>query len=407
MLHRISALLLLAALGFTCLPASRAREDDEPTLGGEKLSYWIKQLQEGKDAKARIRGVRAVELIGYAKSKKVMPALVTALREDKEPTVRAVAARAVGRTAAKALEEARAEKKDELPRFDTVRDALSTALRSEKFEAVREAAALGLGEMGPDARGTVGALAQALKDKHVGTMKAAAQTLRRMGKEARDAQPELQAVLADKKADVEARIDAAVCLGQIRPDVSLALAVMRETLADDKADARIRKALADALGKLGKEAVEATPALAAVLVAKESPPELRLAAVGAIDQFGADAKAAIPALVKAVGDAALIKAMGDDARFIRCLAMQSLGRMGKDLDKDRKEAVAALLKAMDDVSLEVCVSAIETLGALGGDGLGSEVGEVVKRLDALLLREGRKSIREATQATLDKIKGKK
>jgi HEAT repeat protein len=401
--RRCFALLLCALLPLA--PAMAG--DDEPTFLDQKLSSWIKLLHEGKDVKSRRRGIIALEQIGYAGSRKVIPALAQAVREDKEPAVRAAAARAVGRTAAKALEQARAEKKDDLPRFDSVRDALGNALRTDKSEAVREAAALALGDLAGDARGMVHALAQALKDKHAGTVKAAAQSLRRMGKDARDAQPELQALLADRTADAEARADAAQSLGQIRPDVSQALPVLREVLADEKADARVRRAAADTLGKIGKEAADATPTLAAVLVAKESSPELRLAAVGALDQFGPDAKAALAALVKAAGDPALLKAAGENARFLRCLAMHALGRMGKDLGKERKAAVAAILDAVEDPNVEVSVSAIETLGALGTEGLADEAGPAVKKLDAVLAREGRRSIRDAAQAARDRILGKK
>jgi HEAT repeat protein len=406
MLHRLFALALLG-LVMGGLSRSAWAEEEEPSIGGKKLSAWLGQLHEGKTTRERIQGVVAVELIGYSGSKKVVPALIKAMREDKEPTVRARAARAVGRAVGKALEQARAEKKDELPRFDFARDALGTALRTEKVEAVREAAALGLGDLGPDARGVVGSLAQGLKDTHAGTVKASAASLRRMGKDAREAQPELQTILANKKAEVEPRVDAAISLGQIRPDVSSVLPVLKEVLSDTTADLRIRRAVAESLGKLGKEAADATSTLANVLVARESVPELRLAAVMALDQFGGDAKSAIPSLIKAIADPALIKSMGDQARYIRCLALHALGRMGKELDKERKDAVQAILKAADDPNVEVCVSAVESLGSLGIEGLGGELDDVKKKIEIILTREGRKSIREAAQATRDKLRPKK
>lgn len=406
MSRRCFALLLFAGLIGALGPGARG-EDDEPTFLDQKLSYWLKLLHEGKDARARRRGLLAVEQIGYAGSKRVMPALVQAVREEKDPVVRAAAARAVGRAAAKAIEQSRADKKDDLPRFDSARDALANALRTDKTPAVREAAALALGDLAGEARGVLNALAVALKDKHPGTVKAAAQSLRRMGKDARDAQPELLALLADKGADPEARADAAGCLGQIRPDLSQALPVLREALADEKADARVRRAVADTLGRLGKEAADATPALASALVAKDSSPELRLAAVSAIDQMGADAKAAIPALVKAAGDPALLKATGDSARYVRCLAMHALGRLGKDLGKERKAAVAAILGGVEDPNVEVSVCAIEALGSLGAEGLAGEEKVVLKKLEALLNREGRKAVREAARAASDKISGVK
>jgi hypothetical protein len=229
-------------------------------------------------------------------------------------------------------------------------------------------------------------------------VKAAVSALRRMGKDARDAQAELQTVLADKKADTDVRTEAAVALGQIKSDVSQALPVLKEVLADTKAPAATRKAVAEALGKMGKEAADATLPLAVVLISRDTPTEVRLAVVTAIDQFGADGRAAIPALVKAVEDS---------DRFVRCLAMQALGRLGKELDTHRKAAVKALLKSAEDTNVEVSVAAIESLGALSADGLAGEADEVVKKLDGILLREGRKSIREAAQSARDKIRPKK
>lgn len=414
MSHRWVAFLLLGGLILTLGPAVRAEE--EPEVAGKKLSFWLKELAAGKDARARRRGAIALELIGYEKSRTILPALVKAIREDGEPLVRAAAARSGGRAAAKALEQAREEKKDELPRFDNLRDALGTALRTDRSEIVREAAALALGDLGPDARASVGALGQALRDKHPGTVRAAAAALRRVGKDADDAQADLLQLLADPKADRRARADAAVCLGQIRADVSATLPTLEKVLTDTSADevdkqgrrtTLVRKAVAEALGKLGKGAAGATPDLAAVLTAKESTPELQLAAVTALDHFGTGAKAAIPALIRAVGDTELIRRMGDNARYIRCLAMHALGRMGKELNDERKSAVAALLHAVEEPNVEVCVTAIETLGVLGAEGLGTEVEEVVRKLDLVLAREGRKSIREAAQTARDRIRRKK
>jgi HEAT repeat protein len=396
MLRRWIVFALLIVLILVLVPSGRA--EDEPTFADRKLSAWLTDLHEGKDVKTRKRGVLAVELIGHERSRKVVPALVKALEEDKDPGVRAAAARAVGRSVAKALEQARADKKNELPRFDTARDALAKALRTEKAETVRAASATALGDIGPDARGAVGSLASALKDKHLPTLKAAATALRRMGKDARDAQDELQTLLSDKKADTEARTDAAAALGQIKPTAIQSISAMREVLADAKVVLPIRRAVAEALGKMGRDASDATPTLADVLTAKDSHVDLRLAAVTAIDQFGTDGKAAIPALIKAAGDS---------DRFVRCLAMQVLGRMGRDLDTHRKDAVTALLKSAEDSNVEVSVAAIESLAALSADGLAGEADEVVKKLDSVIRREGRKAIREAAQTARDKIRPKK
>jgi HEAT repeat protein len=396
--------MLLICVAFACQSPSACAADEEPSFLDKKLSHWLGLLETGKDAKTRRRGVIAVEQIGPA-SKKVLPALVKAM-QDKEPIVRKAATRAVGRTVAKTVELVRSKKEDP-PRFDAARDALAAALRTDKEPEVREAAALAIGDLGGEAKPVLGTLTQALKDKDAATVKAAASSMRRIGPAARDAQAELWVLLADKKADKGARTDAAIALGQIGPDVKPALPVLEEVLADAKADAFLRKAVADSLGKMGKDAADSSAALGAVLTAKDSPNALRLAAVNALDQFGPEAKAAIPALIAAVADPALVKTFGENARFIRGQALHALGQMGKELDKKRAEAVKAILAASEDPSVEVCVAAIETLAVMYLDGYGGLQADVVKRLDAIVRREGRKSIRDAAEAALAKIRPKK
>lgn len=398
----LPGILTWIVLGMTApLPAQ-----DEPTFLDRKLSDWLTQLESGKDGKARRRGVLAVEQIGHAGSRKVVPALTKALREDTDPAVRTAAARAAGRTMARALEQARSDKKDDLPRFDATRDALAAALRTDRSEAVREAAALALGDLGPDARAATGALALALEDKHVPTVRAAAAALRRIGSEAGDAREALQRLLATREGDAEARADAALSLGQIRFDPAV-LPVLRAALTDASADARVRRAAAETLGKLGKESGDAAGDLGKVLTARETSADLRLAAATALEQIGTEGKAAIPALLLAISDAAQVRQMGEHARVIRCLAMHALGRLGKDLAERRKDTVAALLRATEDPNVEVCVTAIETLAALTAEGQAADSDAVVQKLDAILQREGRKAIREAAEAARERLRPKK
>ena len=68
--------------------------------------------------------------------------------------------------------------------------------------------------------------------------------------------------------------------------------------------------------------------LALVLISENASVELRTAAVTALDQFGADARVAIPALIKAVEDR---------DRGVRCLAMQTLGRLSKELGEYQQQ----------------------------------------------------------------------
>jgi HEAT repeat protein len=383
--------------------------EDEPSFLGKKLSAWISDLETGKDAKARRRGLIGIEQIGPNASRNVVPALLKALREDKDADVRAAAARSLGRVVAKWLDKARADKKEELPKFEPARDALASALRTEKEDAVREAAALALSEFAPDARGVIASLSNALKDKHTPTVRASISALRRMGKDARDVEPEVRELLANAKADPEARVEAATCLGQFLVDMPRCLPIFLDIVKDPKAAPALRKAVIDTLGKQGKDGADSTAALAFVLMSKEKDvtPELRIAAVTALNQFDSAAKEAIPALIKVIDDLELNKIMGDNARFLRPQAMHALGKMAKDLDTHRKQAVLALIKATDDPNVDVCVSAIETLGVLAADGFAGEREEVIKKFEAILVREGRKAIRDAVTASQAKLNPKK
>jgi HEAT repeat protein len=387
---------LLFLVSFSLCPA-RA-EDEEPAVAGKKLSAWLTQLQEGKDAKDRRRAAAALDLIGAPRSRQILPALVKALREDKEEIVREKAALAVGKGAAALLAAAREEKKDELPRIDEPRDALAVALRTDASDKVREAAARGLAALGGDARGAAGALGAALKDKHPGTVLAAADALRRLGKDAREAQADLLTLLADKKADAPAREDAAFTLGQIAPDARDVLPTLREVLTDVKAPVTLRKKSAESIGKLGRDASEAAPNLGAVLTAKDSPADLRLTAVTVLDGLGAEARAALPSLIDGTKD---------NDRYVRSLSLHAIGRIGKDIEPQRRKTVEAVLTGLDDSSLEVRIAAIEALVALGVDGLHTETTEAVKRLKELAERDTRKQVREAALAAVEKILPKK
>jgi HEAT repeat protein len=274
---------------------------------------------------------------------------------------------------------------------------------------VREGCAKALGEIGVDARGAVGALAKALKDKHAGTRSEAAEALRRMGNDASDAVPELEAVLGDKKEKAGTRARAAYALGQIGSDSRDAMKTLKEVLADPKAPAEVRKAVAQSLGRMGRIGAEAAETLAAVLTVKNrvvrpgkkpvlAEREVRLAALTTLDGLGGEARKALPGLIAATRD---------EDRAIRCLALHAIGTMGKEIEDHRKNAVKALWRCLRDSSIEVRVSAAEALGALGSDGLYTDTTETLKRLAAVAKKDGSKTVREAAKAAHDKIDPKK
>jgi HEAT repeat protein len=289
---RLTAVItLLVCLALPALAPVRA-QDDDPAFRGRKLSEWIELLRgENQEpvralallatgvtgepavsaalARSRRAGLVGVELIGPGKSRKVLPAIVAALRDDPNELVREGAANALGRLAPKCL--------DKGLRFVDAREALVAALRTDRSGVVRQAAAVALGQLakltlkelakveapiraGYQLDSAVPVLAAALKDSHTGTSNAAAETLRQLGKDAAEAVPELQQVVRDRKADLLTRLPATQSLGLIgSPEALPALPVLKEALADDKAPVEVRQAAAESIGKLGKEAAAWPP----------------------------------------------------------------------------------------------------------------------------------------------------
>ena len=362
-------------------------EEEDPSFRGKKLSTWIELLQNGKTYDDRLLGLLALQSIGPNKSRKVTSALIAAVRENSEVKIRAGAARALGRFAARAHED------EDVP-INKIRDALAATLRTDKTPAVRKAAATALGEMKGRAVGAVDVLATALKDPDASVRTEAASALRNIGKHADDALAELQATLKNAKLERLTRIHCARAIGLIgAPQASPAVPTLKEVLADSKNDSELRRACAAALGDLGKNGSEGVPALAAALTSKDSDTLLRRAAAEALDQIGAEARPALPALKTA---------LKDDDQFVRSLSLHALSRMGKELGDDRKEVVVGMLAAMDDNVLEVRVAAIEGLGHLGTDVLGEQSMLVVNKL-ADAARDPRKAVSEAARVALKKL----
>ncbi len=377
-------IVLIPALLVWAVPL-RAEEDD-PAVRGKKLSDWVELLQNGKTVGQRQAGLLAVQLIGPRKSRKVIPALIAALRENTEEKIRAGAAKALGGIAAKA-------RADDDISTDKIRDALASSLRADKTPAVRRAAARALGEMKGRSIGAIDVLALALKDADAATRTEAASSLRQIGKNADDALADLQTALKDAKLERLTRIHCAHALGHIGAAESVPL--LKEVLANAKNDLDLRRACAEALGEIGKEAAEAVPALAAALTAKDSDVILRRAAVESLDRMGAEARPALPALRTA---------LKDEDQFVRSLSLHTISQMGGELGDERKSAIHGVLGAMDDNVLEVRVTAIEALGNLGADGVGEESKAVVDRLTAAT-RDPQKAVSEAARVALKKLQG--
>jgi HEAT repeat protein len=399
-------------------PAVTRAADDEPVIQDKKLSEWIEMLR-GEQAKAdrgaalgalgsaaahpdawkfqivrRSAGVLAVSLVPSQHSPKVFPALLDALQNDPEESVRRGAALSLGRLGAKVHDD-----NDKLARkinLSDVRDGLAGVLRADKSAKVREACAKSLGQLQEDSTRTVPALVVALKDPDGSVQATAADAVRQFGKSipVRDALPQIEAALKDPKTNTLARVRLAIAIGIAGrpPATPIDNQALIDVLNEGATPEELRLVVVETLGLLGNR--NAVDSLTKVLGAEKSSLELRRACLAALDNFGAAAKPALPQLRKG---------LRDKDKFIRTLSMHVIGRLGRELGPEGKEVVKELLEIISDPVYEVRVAAIETLGNLGADALGDELPEVLKRLEKLS-KDGQKGVREAAEDARKKLK---
>src|SRR5262249_9727353 len=133
----------------------------------------------------------------------------------------------------------------------------------------------------------------------------------------------------------------------------------------------VRVAAAEAIGALGPDVAAVAPLLGQLLTDADTPTPLRQELAGTLGKFGPGAKAALPALKKAAHD---------PDKFVRCQVFAAFARISKDRGPEAGPVAKLLLEALDDSTLEVRLAAIETLGRLGPETLGSHADEVRKRL---------------------------
>ena len=414
---RSLSLSLLVPLALLTPSAARAA-DDEPSIQNRPLSEWLEMLRGDKgraeretallalgspaahpdvwkqQARLREAGLLAVSLIGPQRSPKVFPALLAALHDDPEESIRRGAALSLGRLGAKVHDDN--EKGARKISLDDVRGGLTVALGQDKSPKVRETTAWALGQLLEEPGSSVPALVAALKDPDPATQAAAADSVRRFGQSiaARDALPQLEAALKNPKTNTLARVRVAITIGIIgrQPATTVDNKVLLEVLNDGSSPEELRIAIIETLGRLGN--ANAVDALTRVLGADKSSLDLRRACLTALDNFGAAARPALPQL--RLG-------LRDKDKFIRTLSMHVIGRLGRDLGPEGKEIVKELLKITGDPVFEVRVAAIETLGNLGADALGDELPDVLKRLDELT-KDTQRGVREAAEDARKKLK---
>jgi len=384
-------LLILTVVMLLAARPTSAREDD-PKYRNRPLSEWLEMLRDNQSADRRRAALLAVELIGPAKSPRVVPAIITTLRDDSDERLREAAATALGRIADKIAARPLAEK---VP-FVAGRDALLAAFRTDKSPRVRTAAATALAKIEKtEAVAAVPDLAAAVNSSETpATVRTAAvETLSRLGSEAEEAVPAFRRALEDHSADLTTRIGAARALGNVG-DAGLAAlpslsAVLKETQTADE----LTKVVAETLGRIGPDAAAAAPRLGEILTAKSSPPELRRAAAGAIDGFGAAGRPALPALRKA---------LLDDDRFVRSLALHAIAQQGTAFGDEAGPTIKAVLACLGDRVVEVRVAAAETVAGIGAEPLGANLAIARERLREAT-RDSQRAVRDAAEQALKKL----
>jgi HEAT repeat protein len=412
----------VALLAMISQTAGVRADGEEPELRGRKLSEWLEMLRGEQAEKGRLTaqlalgpiaanaaawqpifaqsrraGLLAVELIGSSKSRFILPAVCTTLREDRDEKMRENAAMALGRMGGKMIDEAKEQRKkglvDDKPRLQLgeVRDTLAIALRNDKSPRVREASANALGKLEWMAADVVSAMASALKDESLPVRAAAADALRRLGPDAADALPALQEVLKDDKADRLTRVQVAQAIGRQGSNADVDVDLLLKVWHDPKAPADVRAAVAECLEQLKRTSTAVD--LGKELENAKNDLEIRRAAAKALDSFEGSAKPA---------QSELRKALHDDDKYVRCLAMHALGKIGKDLGEETKDIVKDLFGLLEDRVLEVKISAIETLGNIGSEGLGDQRKAVVDRLTEIT-RDTQKGVREAATEAIKKL----
>jgi HEAT repeat protein len=410
---RLLTLLAVTFYSVASTPLLAAPGDNDTIVRGKTVAEWFAILEGNREAgqhrlalhalgagadhplvwrqmtKVRQGALLILEIeVGPAKSKKVLPAVVAALRNDSDPVIRAAAAQSLGRLPARCL----AAKQDFTPGLD----ALFGALRTDGSAAVREAAAIALGKLSPDdVRPATPTLIERLKDDSAAVRAAAADTLRRMGREAVEAVPALREAVEDEKNEPLTRFQAAQALAKIGPPEAVAaLPGLQKVLAGARTPVEVRTAILSAVARFGKDAGPAVPQVGKLLTDEDSSVELRGAAVTALEALG-------PVAAPAVAD--LKKAAKDKDKFVRGMAMRTFAKIGKELGSQLRDAVALVKQGTDDPILEVRLAAIETLGNFGADVLGEEAKDVLERLTQLK-DSSEKEVREAAQNALEKLK---
>jgi HEAT repeat protein len=299
---------------------------------------WCKAWQDGDP---EVREILEPGL--FALQPESLPHLLDQLRQAKTPQTK--------RDLAHLLANFEGQGKQVLP---ILREELRETQPADQY-----AAAKALMTLGPDAAEAVPELARLLSSPHPGIRAAAAQALGRAGRAARPAVPALKAML--KEDEPKMRIVAADALSQIDPDVSEALALLRDVFVSQKYQGswrivpsidlpegvKDRSISVDPFSErnITRYGERAVPVLADLLenvdldewsadnVSAQCGANARVQAALLLAKLGPEAKAAVPALVRA---------LKDRDPFVRDAAASALGRIGPAAKEAAPEFITLL-----------------------------------------------------------------
>jgi HEAT repeat protein len=321
--HVLSVLSGLGPRGKEALPAlNNLLKDSDPAVkmagvravlvldrGNRAAHDVLSEVAQSKDAVAR-RQAFAAALQIFPRSADLAPIFRAGLAE-KDPGARLLAAQALWDVDKTSL-------KDVLP-------ILIDDLKQPNRAGVRPSVGT-LGQIGPDAKAAIPALAALLKKpEESGSYYMIVYALGRMGP---DALPALGEAVRSPNARYPA-IEALIAHG------AKGMAMVEPLLKDG--DAVTRRTAADAAARFGRAAAAVVPQLAELL--RDPDVSVRRSAAVALGAVGPSAKAAAPALAEFAKDES-------QPAFYRATAVESLGRIGPDA-KPAAETIRGLMKDGD------------------------------------------------------------
>jgi HEAT repeat protein len=249
------------------------------------------------DRQARLEALGQLRKLG-PRAKEAVPTLTKVL-DDKDPSVRAGAAVALGCIGA-----------DAKPAVSALLSKLKDADKN-----VRVASATALAGIGVRDNRTLSALSEALKEPDATLRVVIAEALAQLDLQSQDAVTTVTQVLLTD-GDPGNRAWAALSLkGMKSARMKAAVPALISALKDP--DAHVRESAAEALGSICEQAREVVPALIERLH-QDSEASVRIQAAQALGEFGPEAKTAIPALTRA---------LKDRDSDVRTLAAQSLNQI--------------------------------------------------------------------------------